>query len=91
MYLFIDIFMPILLTILLVFPQVYFATNGKRLLSLLLPVAFSTVIYLFFRTADFRVYMILGNFMFYLMWIATLATYSKYIPMEKRLNKQNAQ
>jgi hypothetical protein len=65
-----DFYLPIIVTVLLTFPQTYFAKKGYILYALILALMFSISIMTYLKSFDFVAYAILGNMMFYLMVFA---------------------
>ena len=69
-----ETFFPIIVTILLVYPQTYFVKKRKMLYAFLLPIIFTISIITYIHNYDLFVVAMLGNTMFYLMAIATFIT-----------------
>jgi len=73
-----EFYFPIIVTVLLVFPQVYFVKKGYILYALILSLLFSISIMTYIKSYDFVVYAILGNTLFYLMVIAAYFTRPRF-------------
>lgn len=71
-------YFPIFLTWAFAIVQTYLSKFGLLMYSMLTASLFSGIIYFFFSDYDFIAYLILGNFFFYLMAVATFFTRSKY-------------
>jgi hypothetical protein len=73
-----DFYLPIIVTVLLTFPQTYFAKKGYILYALILALMFSISIMTYLKSYDFVVYAILGNTLFYLMVFAAYITRPRF-------------
>ncbi len=73
-----DFYFPIILTILLVFPQTYFAKKGYILYATILSLTFTISIMTFIKHYDMVVYAMLGNTLFYLMIFAAYITRPRF-------------
>lgn len=71
-------YFPMLLTAICTIIQTYFCKKGYPLYALFLSIAFTCSIFLFFLDYHFVVYLVLGNFLFYLMTVASYLTRSTY-------------
>lgn len=73
-----ELYFPIIVTILLVFPQTYFAKKGYILHTLLLSILFSISILTYIKNYDLVIVAILGNTLFYLMVVAAYITRPRF-------------
>ena len=73
-----DFYFPILLTIIFAILQSYFCKYGKLTYAATLAILFTVLIRSFFLEYSFLVYMIFGNFFFYLMVVVTFFTKPSY-------------
>ena len=73
-----NLYFPIIVTVLLTFPQVYFVKKGKILYALLLSIFFSISIITYINQYDLYVYALLGNTLFYLMVFAAFITRPRF-------------
>lgn len=71
-------YFPIALTAICTLFQTHFCKNGYVLYAILLAVGFICAIILFFLDYPFLVYLVLGNFLFYLMAAASFFMRSSY-------------
>ena len=73
-----ETYFPIIVTILLVFPQTYFVKKRKMSYTFLLPIIYTISIITYIHNYDLVVVSMLGNTMFYLMAIATFITRPRF-------------
>ena len=73
-----ETYFPIIVTILLVYPQTYFVKKRKMLYAFLLPIIYTISIITYINNYDLAVVSALGNIMFYLMAVATFITRPRF-------------
>jgi uncharacterized membrane protein len=71
-------YLPMIFTVICVIIHTYLCKKEKILYGFLFAVFFSILIISFFSDYSFKVFMILGNFMFYLMLFAVILMRSKH-------------
>ena len=83
-------YLPMIFTVICAILQTYLCKREKVLYGFLFAVLFTIVINTFFSDYNFKVFMILGNTMFYLMVLAVLLMRSRHGDWGEKRNSINS-